>query len=226
MNEVRDQLISLQHGDSFFPSGAVAFSYGLETLAQDGLVGNPEDVEGFLSDQIRHRWASSERAILSAAWGAALDISALMRVDQIQEALTLSRELREGSQRSGAALLSVHKSLATPGAKEFSERIVRGETHGHLAVVQGLVWQGVDQNLLQCTLLSAHTLCVAILGAALRLGLIGHLAAQRILVAMHPIIEELLKTAAPDLDQARAYTPLAEIAVMRHENQPTRLFSN
>ena len=34
--EWSDRLLGLQHGDSFFPGGAIALSAGLETLVNDG----------------------------------------------------------------------------------------------------------------------------------------------------------------------------------------------
>ena len=38
MTEFTSLLASLQQSDSFFPSGSMAFSWGLEALQQDGLV--------------------------------------------------------------------------------------------------------------------------------------------------------------------------------------------
>ena len=221
-----NELVLLQHGDSFFPSGSVAFSFGLETLVQDGLVRDADDVRGFLVDQICHRWASAERSVLAAAWGCSVDLEALKKVDGVQEAMTLSRELREGSQRAGAALLSVHRKLETPGAGDFWSLITAGETPGHLTVVQGLVWRGHGLDCRQCQLLSAHTFCVGVLGAAIRLSVIGHLAAQSILGGLHPVIETILAQPAPVLERASSYVPLAEIATMRHQDQTSRLFSN
>jgi len=73
---------------------------------------------------------------------------------------------------------------------------------------------------------SAHTFCVALLGAALRLGAIGHLRAQETLVGLRPAMAELLAAPAPKFDDCYAYTPMAEIAAMRHEVQSARLFAN
>ena len=226
MLDIEGQLTVLQHGDSFFPSGAVGFSYGLETLAHDGLVRDAREVESFVNDQIRHRWASLDRSILCAAWRSANDVPALVKVDELQEALTLPRELREGSRRCGAALLSVHRQLGTPGATDLSEQLAVGEFHAHLNVIQGVVWRGSGLALAEAQLLGAHTLCVAMLGAALRLGIIGHLGAQTLLGGLRSGIAEVLEAPIPELDRVNAYTPLGEIAVMRHEDQQSRLFSN
>lgn len=221
-----DQLAMLQHGDNFFPSGSVAFSFGLETMVGDGIIQDASDVERFLEEQIQCRWASADRVVLTAAWHAGVDMVQLERVDAVQEAMTISHELREGSRRAGAALLSVHRSLNTMGAREFALMTSARHTPGHLNVVQGLVWRGSGLALDTCHLISAHTLCVGVLGAALRLSVIGHLNAQRILKALHPVIDGMLSQPVPALEQANAYSPLSEIATMRHQGQVTRLFSN
>ena len=112
-----EQLTTLQHADSFFPSGSIAFSFGLETLVEDRIVQDSGDVQRFLRDQIEFRWASADRVVLSAAWQAGGDMSRLQRIDALQDSMTISQALREGSQRAGAALLSVHRSLDTSVAR-------------------------------------------------------------------------------------------------------------
>ena len=73
--------------------------------------------------------------------------------------------------------------------------------------------------------ISAHGLAVGLLGAALRLGLIGHLEAQRSLQALRDEIAGLLSAQALSADAMHAFTPAADIAVMRHETAEVRLFA-
>jgi urease accessory protein len=73
---------------------------------------------------------------------------------------------------------------------------------------------------------SAHTFCVALLGAALRLGTIGHLQGQAILLGLRAAIADLIAVPVPPVDAMYACTPATEIAAMRHEVQSTRLFAN
>ena len=219
-------LAALQFGDSFFPSGAVSFSLGLETLHADGIVTRAADLGAFLADQVVERWASSERAFLAAAHRAFGDWPAVAGIDALQEAMTLPRESREGSRKGGAALLGVHARMGTPGAAPYRERLRAGAAHGHLAVVQGITLAGSGLELARAEAVSVHGFCVTILGAALRLGLIGHLDGQTMLRDMRPRIAALLAAPAPGLADARAYAPLADIAVARHERARVRLFAN
>jgi urease accessory protein len=73
---------------------------------------------------------------------------------------------------------------------------------------------------------SAHTFCVSLLGAALRLGAIGHLHAQETLVGLRAPMARLLAEPPPSFEDCYTYTPMVEIAVMRHEVQSARLFAN
>ncbi len=226
MTDPANDLILLQHGDSFFPSGAVSFSWGLETLTEDGRVQSAASVSEFLVNQIRYRWATSDRAALAAAHGAGADLEAVVGIDRLVDAQILASELRDGSRRTGRALLSMHDKLGTPLARKFHDRVRAGDTPSHASVVKGLVWRGVGLTLGQAELLSAHTLSIGFLGAALRLGIIGHVDAQRILLVARKAIVDIVHETAPPIDEMSAFTPEAEIAAMRHETAETRLFAN
>ena len=221
-----ERLALLQHGDSFFPSGAVSFSFGLETLCEDGRIDSAPAVASFLEGQLRARWATCDRGALVAAHRAAPDPAAVARIDTLLEASTLAAELRRGSRRGGRALLKVHTGLGTAGAAAYGALVAGGEVPGHAAAVQGLVWRGAGLDVEAAEALSAHTFATGVLGAALRLGLLGHLGAQRILQDARDLVVRLLREPAPVLDELCTSTPEAEIAVMRHETAATRLFAN
>ncbi len=226
MTDPAADLTLLQYADSFFPSGAVSFSWGLETLCADGCIVAAPEVSSFLHGQLRHRWATCDRPAVAAAHRAADDLDTVASLDHLLEAQTLAAELRDGSRRCGGALLAVHEELGTPGAEFYRALVRSGGAPGHLAAVQGLVGRGVGLTLTACEILSAHTLSVGLLGAALRLGMIGHLAAQRSLQQARELIAEILAVPAPGVETISAFTPEAEIAVMRHETAETRLFAN
>ena len=97
---------------------------------------------------------------------------------------------------------------------------------GHVAVVQGILWTNLGINLDSMCVMAANSLALNILSAGLRLGLIGHVDCQLILGRMHDVIEKILESAAPKIDEIHAYSPAADIAMMRHEIQQSRLFAN
>jgi urease accessory protein len=74
--------------------------------------------------------------------------------------------------------------------------------------------------------MGAHCFCIGMIGAALRLGIIGHLDGQRLLAKLRDLIVDLLATPVPQLHEISTFTPACDIAFMRHEVQPGRLFAN
>ena len=225
-NRLLGILEAFQHADSFFPSGAASMSGGLEALAADGLVIAGKDVESFLTGQLRCRWAPFERPGLVFAIRHFSDSAALAKVDCQIHAQSLAAEGRDGSVRTGRALLRVHADMKTDGAAEYQKLIKAGVARGHNSVVQGLVWGklGITENIGE--LASAHAFSVGLLGASIRLGLVGHTEAQSILTRVH---EEILRsTDVPciSVEHISSFSPQQEIGMMRHERFSSRLFFN
>lgn len=226
MTEEEQILTLLQHGDSFFPSGAVSFSWGLEMLKDDNLVTSIDDVENFIKNQLHERWAPFERAVLIHTYDCASDMDSVITIDDLVECMTLASELRDGSKRLGSALLTTYSKLNNSCAIKYQRLIHQNTTHGHLPVVQAIIWKSIGISKSSILTLSAYNFCVAILGAAVRMGLIGHIDCQHSLTHMRAVINRLLSWPVPDLEDLHAFTPYADIAAMRHEQAGTRLFAN
>jgi len=179
---ITSQLSALQHADSFFPSGAISFSQGLETLYADREVKDAATLATFVEGQLLYRWASMEAPALVLAHRSAGDLAVLVEIDAEIEAMSLATELREGSRRAGVALLSVHEKLGTTPASAYRLLIAEKKAFGHLPVAQGLVWWATGMSEQDARAISAHLLCTGSVSAALRLGVIGHHNAQPLLV--------------------------------------------
>lgn len=231
-SDIISQLGALQHADSFFPSGAVSFSQGLETLYTDREIYDLESLASFVEGQLIHRWSTLEAPVLILAHRLANDLNALVELDTNFEATALASELRDGSRRAGAALLGVHAKLGTDQASTYRALITEKKAFGHLPVVQGLVWNGIGVSVADALSISAHLQCTGLVSAALRLGLIGHLDAQRVLLKVRGVLVNLLTESVVEparvdgIFDFHAYTPATEIATMRHEMQDARLFAN
>ena len=224
MSDTAHLLRALQHGDSAFPSGGFAFSWGLETLKADGHVTDGTGVADFVRTQLRFRWATSDRHFLHRASVVLDDREALASLDRDVEALTLATELRDGSRRAGRTLLRAHAGIKTPGAVEYQTAIKSGGALGHLPIAQAIVWTGVGLSMVELEVVAAYTLASGITQAAVRLSLLGPVEAQAILTDVQDQIIELLDQPVPDVPHA--FTPSAEVAVMRHEAGHARLFAN
>ncbi len=223
MTAVRDLLAALQMGDSAFPSGGFAFSWGLETLASDGLVRDRDGVAAFASGQLRRRWATADRVFLRRAHDAGR-ADRLAAIDREVEAMTPPAALRDGSRRAGRALLRAHAGLGGEAVAAYRRAIARGEALGHLPVAQAVAWKAAGLDRAAAEAVSAFALASGVAQAAVRLALIGPIEAQAMLAELRAEIAGTLDRAPPRTP--RAFTPVAEIAAMRHETAPGRLFAN
>jgi urease accessory protein len=216
----------LQHGDSLFPSGLTSFSWGLEQLFEERHVTDATTLHRFVESQLRLRWASFDRAFLSASHAAAGDLELVAHIDDLCAVSIPAKELREGSARAGQALLAVHAKLGTDGAADYRTRIARGSAEGQLPVIQGMVWRGLGLSEPDAAVLSAYGLVAGFAAAAIRLGVIGHVDSQRMIGALAGTVEELALRPPPALEEAATFTPGSDIAAMRHEIAEHRLFAN
>jgi len=219
-------LVALQHADSQFPSGGFAFSQGLEASSQLADRLGPFDFAGFVEVQIRHRWAQADRVALVRAHRLGADLAALAKLDREVEASTVFEGLRIGSQRNGMALLTTHARLGTAGTSAYRGMIRTGEACGHLPVAQGLVWRtlGLDEE--TAVAIGGYQAVSSLAAAAVRLGLVGAIAAQSTISRALPLIRKAAAGPVTDDEPIRSFIPLAEIAVALHGASGQRLFSN
>ena len=121
MSDVADALAVLQFGDSFFPSGAVSFSWGLEGLSDSGVVTGADAVRVFVVGQLRARWAEFDRPVVVAAHQARMSLEDVTAIDAQVEMQSPCAELRSASRRMGEAMLSVFARLGIGEAATYRE---------------------------------------------------------------------------------------------------------
>jgi urease accessory protein len=219
-------LRAIWQADGAFPSGAFAFSYGLEgaiALRRDLTAG---EFEQLVMTILRQRWATYDRIALLRSFRAKGDIVAIAAIDREVEASTLVEALRTGSRRNGASFLASHASLGEELARLLRDAVKRGDCLGHIAVMQGAVWSavGLTEQLAQLT--SGYTVASGLIAAAVRLGAIGALRGQAVLKACLPLIEELAARATSEGTEMESFIPFLDIASARHAQADLRLFAN
>lgn len=217
-------LTILQHGDSQFPTGAFAFSWGLEGMLADGIA-TAATLPEVIAAMVRCRWAPFDRVAVRLAWRADGAAQALAALDVKLEASLLAPAERAGSTRAGAALLTTHLRLGTPGAAALREQIDAGTLKGHRVVVEGALWRSIGLTEAQVALLSGYGFVSALCMACVRMGALGALMQQRVIGALVPEIAALAAVPLPEPALPRAFNPLAEIAIMRHPARDRTLFA-
>lgn len=220
-------LLAMQQGDAAFPSGAFAFSNGIEGLAALPIPFDRVAMRRHADAAIRHRWAGTDRVALVQAYRAASDLDRLAAIDQAIEAATLAAPLRIGSQRAGRAFLASHARLGTRYADVLKAAIADDRMIGHLATVQGCLWRAIGLSECEAVAVSGYLTVSGLASAAVRLGRIGAIEAQAVVQDMLPIIETYGAAAVEndDLDFT-SFVPFLEIAAMRSASADLRLFAN
>ena len=226
MSDAHSLLRLLQTTDSAFPSGAFAFSSGLETLKNEGKVRDATDVYRVLTQQIIPRWFSFDRPFLVEAREAAEDSARLLEIDARCHIQNTSDRLADASRRIGRSLLSVHGRIGTPHAVAYEAAIAqagRMNRAGYEPVVQGLVSQGIGLSLEQAEIGALNSTVMAFISAAVRLGCLGAIEAQSLLAQTASEMSNGLSIPCPT--RAGSFSPLSEIAAVRRATDHASLFA-
>ena len=225
-------LLAMQQADAAFPSGAFAFSNGVEGLAALPYAFDRAALHRHADAAIRHRWAGTDRVALIQAHRAQACVDRLATIDRAIEAATLAEPLRSGSQRAGRAFLASHARLGTRHADVVRAAISEGRLIGHLATIQGCLWQAIGLSEREAVAISGYQAASGLASAAVRLGRIGAIEAQAVVRDMLDVIEVV---SAVDVDGCEpdgcdldftSFVPFIEIAAMRSAAADLRLFAN
>ena len=226
-------LLAMQHADTAFPSGAFAFSNGVEGVGALPFSFEVDDVRRLVDTTLRHRWYGTDRVALVFAYRTGMNCDRLITVDRAVNAATLPKTLRDGSTRAGRALLASHIRLKTPDATELRVAIKEQRLIGHLPIIQGVLWRGIGLDEPAAIALSGYLTISGMVSAAVRLGRIGALDAQTIVRDALPTVanfvqEEVEEELAVDPDRLtlHSFMPFMEIGAMRSDAANMRLFGN
>jgi urease accessory protein len=228
----------LQLADSGFPSGAYTLSHGLETLIGDGLVADADELAAFARTLLVEKFGRSDLiavvAVHRAAAGAdgLLDrseaLDTIVAIDQRLTAAKLAADDRIGSARVGRRIaVEVDRLEPSPLLGDFIEATDRNRTPGNAAVAFGLAGQVLGVDARSTALGASSALVNGIAAAAIRLGLVGHGAGQRLIGSAGPSISHAVDGAmTADWRNLRPSAPQIDAAAGRHEVAVARQFAS
>ena len=215
----------LQLADSSFPTSAFAFSNGLEGLAHLDILRTEADITAAIHVQIEEGLAGVDLPAVLHAHTAASEarLEGIAELDALLSALKPVPAFR-------AASLKVGRRFLESAAAIVDDPLVWAHRAGggsHYASAWGVVCArtGIDAEIAALAFGS-----VALHGqtaAAVRLGLIGQSAAQRIATALQPALVAAMTSAkSTGLEEMGAYQPCFDIAGLRQPDLETRLFAS
>ena len=217
-------LTSLQLADSFLPVGTYTFSYGLETLVEEGHVDDADDLADVIEDLLVGRFGPTEMVAAANAYDAAAkgDLHEVERVDKHLTAATVAREPREASAKSGERLLRLFED--TEDAPLVARYAKRSPPANH-SVAVAVVASSQDVPRDDAGGVVGYSFITDLLGAGMRLLSVGHHEAQRTLNDAKPVVERVWRENRDcSADEMSSTTYLGDIACMRHEDADSRLF--
>lgn len=228
---IKQKLTLMQLSDSFFPSGSYTLSHGLESLIQSNQVQHPKDFVSFIQILLRNKIGTCDLvALMHSHKGVSADNLAQVRQADAQlfaqTAIAISRQTQR---QSGRALLMVGQSTWQNKQLEIlaRDRIANNFNCLH-PIVFGAVGSIAGLDLADTSLAFLHGFITGLLGAGIRLGILGHLQAQQISLDLSTDIETILLTAlSMNLDGMYSCTPAIDLAQMRHGKlNNSRLFAS
>lgn len=221
-------LSAFRLADSFLPVGAYTASYSLEQFVQADRVSDGDELEALLRTFLQRQVATGSLVALRAAHTAALagNLEEICTADRQLTAVTLAAEFRESAEQSGQRLLSLQRDLRDSSLFDrYGDRVTADDTPGNYPVVLGVATAVAGIGKRDACLLCCHGFVTGLLGAAQRVLSLGHTEAQRILVALQPVMAAAAANSAErSLEEMSQFTPLVDVLAADHERAERRLF--
>ena len=208
MFDAATALALMQYGDSAYPAGGFAFSWGVEGLAADGLLVDRADLDDFIARASHPPMEQHGPAAARKGLSAPGMLDEIAAVDRYAEAATPSAAMRDGSRRAGRALLSVSARLGEPLSSDY--RALISERRDALAICPSCRRSSIATPASTSRapkLVSGWTLVNGLVSAAVRLGVLGHIEAQRSLALARTALARLLAETQPEDIVPSSFTP-------------------
>lgn len=200
-----------------FPTGAYAYSHGLEWAVETQDVRDEASSAAWMADVLMHGAGRSDAILLRHAYRAST-AAALLAVADLAAANQPCAERRMETLAQGTAFALAAKVWGAPLLATLPGQVAYPVALGALAAAHGVPEEATVLGMLQA-------FAANLVSAAVRLVPLGQTAGLRILAGLAPSIAATAETTnGATLDDIGGACFRSDIAAMRHETQYTRLF--
>jgi urease accessory protein len=219
---VHENWLVWQLADSAFPTGGFAHSWGLEAAYQCGEVVDPSDLGRFLRDAV---WQAGRGALplLTEAHRAP---SRLAELDALADAFLTNPVVNRASRVQGRAFLGTCARVwPCPELDAVHDGVP--DLCGHVAPLMGAALRRIGVPLGIGQRLYLFNTARGVVAAAVRLGIVGSYAAQRLQWDCGGLLEQVA-VACSDLGEREVVqtAPIADLLQASHDRLYSRLFQS
>jgi urease accessory protein len=201
-----------------FPVGGFAWSQGLETAIADKRIVDAAALRDWIGGTLAHGGMKTDAIILAYAHRNHESASALAELADLALALTAAAERHNETTLTGEAFATAARAWPSDVYARLPEPCPYPVAVGAIAAAHGIACED--------TLIAYLTAAVhAHISVAVRLVPLGQTAGLQVMAALEPIVATLAQTAATaSLDDIGTSSYATDIAQMRHETLPVRVF--
>lgn len=208
-----------------FPTGAFAYSHGLEWAAETRAVRDRETLQTWIADLVDHGALRNDLILLAATWRAttARDPVQMRDAAELGLALQPTAERHLEAVTQGNAFMAAIRDAWSSRGVAWAASTWAGDFTLPVAVGAATAAHGIPLD----KALEAYALAFVsnLVSAAIRLSVIGQTDGQRVIAGLLPrLLIVAAEAATLALDAVGGFTPAADLASIRHETQYTRLF--
>lgn len=218
----------LQAGDSFYPTGSYAHSFGLEGLAQEGVVHDRETLRTFLFLSVLPALRHADLPLAAQAWRALEppDWSRVGEICRLSSALKTAREARAAAENIGRQRAELLAGLRQDSlAQEYLRRAAEEAWPFSPSVSAALEGRALCAPLEAVLAGVAYATLASLLSAAMKLLRIGQNGSQSLLTDALGAVPALIAEAQTvRIEDIGWFNPWLDIAAARHESADGRLF--
>jgi urease accessory protein len=212
--------LELQLADSAFPIGGFVHSQGLEAASQFGIANH---LDSFFEHAI---WQIGFASLPFVRLGAIAKMPIFQACGEADAFLSNAIQNR-ASRAQGRGVVRVAREAFGDRTKVVELAMAAESTSMHHAPIFGALASALEISPENAAGIFLHGAARNLLSAAVRLGMVGPLEAQRVLAQRAPLLTDVLaRCSSLDVGDAAQTSPMFDLAAALHDRLYTRLFQS